>query len=112
MSRFQYPSLTDLVQSINAANGTSFLLTDLSFSNPKVVSGTWQGIASDRNTAIQATAAAPAYQGSQVILYNRLDLGQLANLPGLHLAVYQPTRGTAWKPSRTSWGSSSCRVTC
>lgn len=90
MSRFQYPSLTDLVMAINAANGTSFLLSDLSFSNPKVVSGTWQGISSDRNTAIRATAAAAAYQGSAVVLYNRLDLAQLANVPSIKLAAYQP----------------------
>jgi hypothetical protein len=92
MSRFQYPSLTDLVQAINAANGTSFLNTDLSFSLPKVVSGSWQGIASDRNTAIRASAAAPAYQGYVTVQYNRLDLAQLANLPGLHLAAYQPAK--------------------
>lgn len=90
MSRFQYPSLTDLVQSINAANGTSFLLTDLSFSAPKVVSGSWQGIASDRNTAVRATAAAAAYQGNVVVQYNRLDLANLANLPGLKLAANNP----------------------
>lgn len=92
MSRFQYPSLTDLVMAINAANGTSFLLTDLSFSNPKVVSGTWQGISSDRNSAIRATAAAPAYQGNVVVLYNRLDLSQLANMPSIKLAAYQPAQ--------------------
>lgn len=90
MSNYQIPSLTDLLNQINAANGTSFLSTDLSFSLPKVVAGTWQGLSSDRNTAIKATAASSAYQGSQVILYNRLDLGQLANLPGLVLQVNAP----------------------
>jgi hypothetical protein len=87
MSFFQYASLNDLVRAINAANGTSFLLTDLSFSNPKVVAGTWQGNNSDRNSAIKATAAAPAFQGSQVVLYNRLDLGQLIALPGARLKL-------------------------
>lgn len=94
MSAFQTPSLTDLVKQINAANGTNFALTDLSFSNPKVVSGTWQGISSDRNTAIRASAASAQYQGNKVILYNRLDLAQLANLPGLKLAVNNPS--TTW----------------
>jgi hypothetical protein len=91
MSTFQIPSLTDLLNAINAANGTSFLLTDLSYSQPKVVAGTWQGLSSDRNTAVKVTAVASQYQGSQVILYNRLDLGQLANLPGIaNLAVTGP----------------------
>lgn len=92
MSFFQYPSLNDLVRAINAANGTSFLTTDLSFSNPKVVAGTWQGNNSDRNTAIKAVAAAPAYQGSQVVLYNRLDLAQLANFPGWKLKLNNPAQ--------------------
>lgn len=87
MSAFQLPSVTDLVNKINAANGTNFALSDLTFSNPKVVSGTWQGISSDRNSAIRASAAGTNYQGNKVILYNRLDLGQLLNLPGLQLAV-------------------------
>ncbi|BDD79839.1 hypothetical protein [Burkholderia phage FLC9] len=92
MSAFQLPSLTDLLSAINAANGTSFLVSDLSFSNPKVVAGTWQGLSSDRNTAIKVTAASAGYQGSVVILYNRLDLGSLANLSGIqNLAVNNPT---------------------
>ena len=90
MSRFQIPSLNDLVQSINSANGTSFALTDLSFSDPKVVSGSWQGISSDRNTAVRASAAVAKYQGYCTVQYDRLDLAQLANLPGLTLAAYQP----------------------
>lgn len=92
MSTYQIPSLTDLLNAINAANATTFAATDLSFSNPKVVSGTWQGLSSDRNTAVKATAASAGYQGSQVVLYNRLDLAQLANLPGIqNLAVSNPT---------------------
>lgn len=95
MSTFQLPSLTDLLNAINAANSTAFLATDLSFSLPKVVSGTWQGLSSDRNTAVKVTAASAGYQGSQVILYNRLDLAQLANLPGVtDLAVNNPQ--TTW----------------
>jgi hypothetical protein len=91
MSTFQIPSLTDLLNAINTANGTAFLATDLSFSNPKVVAGTWKGLSSDRNSAVKATAASAGYQGSVVVLYNRLDLGQLANLPGItDLAVNNP----------------------
>jgi len=95
MSKFQYTSLSDLLLAINTANATPFLASDLSFSNPKVVSGTWQGLSSDRNTAVKVTAASAQYQGSQVILYNRLDLAQLANLPGVSkLAVNNPS--TTW----------------
>jgi hypothetical protein len=94
MSKFQYPALVDLVQSINAANGTSFLTTDLSFGAPKETSGTWQGTSTDRNSAIKASAASAAYQGSKVILYNRRDLSQLANLPAVKLGVLNPS--TVW----------------
>ena len=92
MSAFQLPSLTDLINQINAANGTSFAAANLSFSDPKVVSGTWQGLSSDRNSAIRATGVGPTYQGNVVVLYDRLDLGQLANLPGIqNLAVNNPS---------------------
>lgn len=94
MSFFQLPSKADIVRGLNSANGTSFLLSDLAFSNPKVVSGSWQGIASTRNTAIRVTAASASYQGSKVIQYNRLDLGQLANLHGIE-------RLAAWEPKST-----------
>lgn len=93
MSAFQLPSLTDLINQINAANGTSFASANLSFSAPKVVSGTWQGLSSDRNTAIRASGVGPTYQGNVVMLYDRLDLGQLANLPGINnLQVNNPTQ--------------------
>jgi hypothetical protein len=91
MSKFQIPSLTDLLNAINTANGTTFLSTDLSFSNPKVVAGTWQGLSSDRNTAVKVTAASAGFQGSVVVLYNRLDLSSLANLSGIqNLAAQNP----------------------
>jgi hypothetical protein len=91
MSAFQLPSFTDVLNAINTANGTSFQAADLTFSNPKVVAGTWKGLSSDRNSAIQITAASAGYQGSVVVLYNRLDLGQLANLPGVNqLCVNNP----------------------
>jgi hypothetical protein len=91
MSAFQIPSATDVLNAINTANGTSFLATDLSFSNPKVVAGTWQGLSSDRNTAIKVTAASAGYQGSVVMQYNRLDLSSLAYLNGIaDLAVTNP----------------------
>lgn len=105
MSRFQQPSLTDVLNAINQANGTSFLAADVSFSDPKVVSGTWQGISSDRNSAVRVSAASTKYQGSQVVLYNRLDLANLANLPGLHLAANQPA--STWDllaPIAYFWG--------
>lgn len=93
MSAFQRSSVAALIAGINAANATTFSASDLSFSNPKVVTGgTWQGIASDRNTAVRATAASANYQGNKVILYNRLNLSQLANLPGVHLALASVTK--------------------
>jgi len=89
MSRFQWPSLTALLDAINTANTTVLASSDVSFSNPKVITGgTWQGIASDRNTAIQVTGNGVTYKGNKVIQYNRKDISQLLNLPSFKMAVY------------------------
>lgn len=89
MSKFQWPSATALLAEINAANATSLLPTDISYSNPQVITGgTWQGVATDRNTAIRVTGSGLNYQGSKVILYNRKDISQLNNLPNFKMAVY------------------------
>jgi hypothetical protein len=89
MSHFQWPSATALLAEINTANSTTLQSTDVSFSNPQVISGgMWQGVASDRNTAVRVTGSGVNYQGNTVIQYNRKDISQLANLPSLQMAVY------------------------
>jgi hypothetical protein len=94
MSAFQLASKVDFLNQLNAANALSgaaaLLATDFTYSVPKVVAGSWRGSNSDRNTAIRLTGNGTTYQGSQVILYNRRDLAQLANLPGLKLQAYNP----------------------
>lgn len=94
MSAFQLASKVDFLNQLNAANSLSgaatLLATDFTYSVPKVVAGSWRGVNSDRNTAVRLTGNGSTYQGSQVILYNRRDLAQLANLPGLKLQAYNP----------------------
>lgn len=95
MSKFQWPSATALLAEINAANGSTLQLTDFSYSNPKpITGGMWQGVASDRNTAIRVTGNGTTYQGSKVIQYNRKDLAQILNLPNFKMAVYNVA--TVW----------------
>lgn len=89
MSKFQWPSAAALLAEINAANTTTLLASDVQFSNPQVITGgTWQGIASDRNTAIRVTGISLNYKGNKVITYNRKDLSQLNNLPSFKMAVF------------------------
>lgn len=89
MSKFQWPSSAAVLAAINAANGTTLQASDVSFSNPKVITGgTWQGVASDRNTAVQVTGNGTTYKGNKVIQYNRRDISQIINLPSFKMAVY------------------------
>lgn len=89
MSKYQWPAAAALLDAINTANGTAITAADISYSNPQVISGgMWQGVASDRNTAVRVTGISVNYGGNKVIQYNRKDLAQIANIPGFKMAVY------------------------
>lgn len=89
MSKYQWPSAMALLAEINAANTTTIQASDVSYSLPKVITGgMWQGVASDRNTAIRVTGVSINYKGNKVIQYNRKDLSQIANLPAFKMAVF------------------------
>lgn len=88
---YMHPSLSDFVLGINAANGTSFKTTDFIYGVPQVLTGTWQGQATTKNTAMRVTAKEGLpFAGTKVCTYNRFDLAALtpANFPGLKCAAY------------------------
>lgn len=88
---YQYSSKADLLALINSANGTTYLPTDLQFAAPQVVAGTWRDIPSAMNTAVRVTAdPASAFQGTTVVLYDRLNLAALSSLPGLRSLAPAP----------------------
>jgi hypothetical protein len=90
---YQLQSIDSLMQYINAKNPSANLVKgDLTFSNPKVVAGTWMEGTTSKNTAIQLTAKPSAvYQGSKVFMYDRLNLASLASIAGVQIKANNPT---------------------
>lgn len=91
---YMHPSLIDFILGLNAANGTTFLTTDFNYSPPQVLTGTWQGQATTKNTAMRITAKPGlAFAGTKVCTYNRFKLSDLtpANFPGLKCSAYNVT---------------------
>lgn len=83
---FQQPTLDDLLQLINANNGIALQKTDISWSAPQVVAGSWREQATTKNTAARVTAdPASAFQGSVIQLYDRLDIASLINFAGFRV---------------------------
>lgn len=93
---YQLPSITSFLQYLNAKNPTANLQeADLTFSNPKVVAGTWLEGVTSKNTAIQLTAKpSAAYQGSNIYKYDRLNLASLASIAGVQIKADNPS--TTW----------------
>jgi hypothetical protein len=91
MSAYMLDSKVDLLRIINAKNATTFVATDLVFSPPQPLNGTWRELANPHNTAVRVTAAeGSAFQGTQVVTYDRFKLSDLANLPGFSLSADHP----------------------
>lgn len=77
------PSRQDVLNYVNLANGTSYVLADVTFGTPSPTEGSWQGNVTSKNTAVRLTAAAGGtFQGTVVVVYDRLNLASLANIPG------------------------------
>ncbi len=92
---YQMHSKESLLTFINATNTLTGadLLTEanLDFSLPKVVIGSWRDRVTLKNTAIRLTAKESApYEGSRVILYDRLNLASLVNIGGFKVAGLNP----------------------
>jgi hypothetical protein len=91
---FQQPTLDDLLQLINTNNTLTLKSTDITWSKPQVVAGSWREQATLKNTAARVTAdPASAFQGSVTQLYDRLKLSDLASFAGFR--VLGPATATA-----------------
>lgn len=103
---YQSLSAADLLAITNAANSTSFTLADVDFGTPQVLSGTWQGNTTTKNTGVKITAkAGGSYQGKQSVAFDRLKLNDLAavNFPGLTLTGYGVTSAHGLIPWLSYW---------
>lgn len=91
MPGYMQESKLNLLNHINAKNATTFALTDLDFSAPSVINGTWRGVANPHNTAVRLTASATSiFQGTVVITYDRLELKEIIKIPGFTLRADHP----------------------
>lgn len=85
-----------LLNYLNAANSTTqFSLTNLLYSDPKPVAGTWLEGTTAKNTYMKLTAAQGAgFEGRSTIKYDRLTLSDFSH--------FKPTRGLpAYQPATT-----------
>lgn len=85
---FQQSTKDDLLALINTSNAIApaLKLTDITWSNPQVVSGTWREQVTTKNTAVRVIAdPASMYQGNVSQLYDRLSVADLANFAGFRI---------------------------
>jgi hypothetical protein len=85
---FQQTTKDDLLGLINISNAINpaLKLTDVTWSTPQVVAGTWREQATTKNTAVRVTAdPAGMFQGSVPQLYDRLPIAALANFAGFRI---------------------------
>lgn len=90
---FQQPSLVDLLALINTTNAIAppLVPSDITYSAPQVVAGSWREQATLKNTAIRVTASETSqYQGNVTQLYDRLSLASLGLMPGFKLVASNP----------------------
>jgi len=86
----QYPSLDSLLYYVNLANATAYTLTDLLVSKPQVVEGSWHEQVTLKNTVVRLSAAPGSpYKGNKQVVYDRLNLANLAGLKGFVVYAYQ-----------------------
>lgn len=86
----QYPSLDSLLYYVNLANATAYTLTDLLVSKPQVVSGSWHEQVTLKNTVVRLSAAPGSpYKGNKQVVYDRLNLANLAGMKGFSVYAYQ-----------------------
>lgn len=86
----QYPSLDSLLYYVNLANATAYTTTDIVASKPQVVSGSWHEQVTAKNTVVRLSAAPGSpYKGNKQVVYDRLNLANLAGLKGFSVLAYQ-----------------------
>jgi len=91
MSNYMQQSKTSLLNYLNAKNATTFKMTDLVFSAPQVINGTWRGVANPHNTAVRVSAdPSSIFQGTVVVTYDRLDLASIIKVGGFIIRADHP----------------------
>lgn len=82
-----------LVEFISQTNNLSLNPSYMFFSPPTPVADTWRAGTTDKNTIIRMTTTEEStdYQGSVVVVYDRLDMADLNQLVDVTLEVHQPT---------------------
>ena len=84
-------SKESLVQYINDANNTDLVASELVFSIPEPIEGTWREDATNKNTVVRITATDDSpYRDSTLVVYDRLNLLDLNNLLDFQIKTYMP----------------------
>lgn len=84
-------SIVSVLGYLNAANKTKFTEADVTFGTPSPTDGTWQGLNTTKNTAVNILAVKNGnYDGSKAIVYDRLKLNDLINIPGFRIFADRP----------------------
>ncbi|QXO10937.1 hypothetical protein pEaSNUABM54_00111 [Erwinia phage pEa_SNUABM_54] len=80
-----------IIDNVNSLNGSNVVMSQMTFSKPQPTNGKWNGKDISQNTAIRITANAGAtWTGTNVFLYNRLDLNDLVTMIGDRIKGPQP----------------------
>ena len=80
------------LKDINAANGTTYTVDDVTFGVPSPSQGSWLGGVTERNTVVRLTATPGGpYEGTQQVAYDRLSLNDLPRVKGWKAIQTNPT---------------------
>lgn len=81
-----------LVEFIGQTNNVALNPDMVFFSPPAVVADTWRAGTTTKNTIIRMTTTEdnPDYNGTVLVVYDRLDLADLGKLVDMTIEVYQP----------------------
>jgi len=91
MTGIHRDSHRSLVEYINATNNINLALDDVYFGKPQAIAGTWREDTVDKNTIVRIVATEnSAYRESTLIVYDRLDIGNLGKLLNFKISAYVP----------------------
>lgn len=91
MTGIHRDSHRSLVEYINATNNTTISVDDVFFGKPQPIAGTWREDTVDKNTIVRIIATEnSAYRESTLIVYDRLNIGDLGRLLDFKIKAYMP----------------------
>lgn len=80
-----------IIDNINTLNGSNVVMSQMTFSKPQLTNGKWNGKDVPQNSVLRITANTGAtWTGTNVFLYNRLNLADLATMIGTRVKGPQP----------------------